>query len=156
MRRRKRDNNYKINLFMSYFTGLKTAYGSYDPKTGKYFVQKQPVTKSVIYQHLKGEQPYGFYLLTGSRTNVGVIDFDEPDFEKPQQLHQLAREWSFPVYIERSKSKGHHVWMFFDEQGVEAQKVRILLTWMLSQIAEETIEVFPDRKSTRLNSSHYS
>lgn len=143
MRRRKRDNNYKINLFMSYFTGLKTAYGSYDPKTGKYFVQKQPVTKSVIYHHLKGEKPYGFYLLTGTRTNVGVIDFDEPDFDKPQQLHQFARECDFPVYIERSKSKGHHVWMFFEEQGVEAQNVRILLTWMLSQIAEDTIEVFP-------------
>ena len=96
MRREKRDNNYKIDLFMSFFTGLKTAYGSYDPKTGKYFVQKHPVTKSVIYQHLKGNRPYGFYLLTGTRTHVGVIDFDEPDIEKPKTVYQFAKDWDFP------------------------------------------------------------
>ena len=35
-----------------------------------------------------------------------------------------ARHYGLAVYIERSKSKGFHVWAFFPEPGVLAWKAR--------------------------------
>lgn len=140
---KKRDNKYKINLFKSVFNGLIGAYGTYDPESGKYRQEKSETTDTTIYNHLKGIQPYGFYPLNGKITSVGIADFDEQDPEKPLAFHSFARDWGFPTYIERSKSKGHHVWMFFNESGVAAQKVRRVMRWFLDEIGEPWTEIFP-------------
>ena len=53
----------KIALFMSFFTGLSNVYGTYDPATGRSMQVKKKVTNDTILSHLKGNRPYGVYLL---------------------------------------------------------------------------------------------
>ncbi|MFC1551792.1 hypothetical protein ACFL6P_04425 [Candidatus Latescibacterota bacterium] len=140
---KKRDNKCKINLFKSVFHGLKGVYGTYDPVTGKYRQVKCEASDDTIYKHLKGDQPYGFYPLNGKITSAGIADFDDPDPEKPIAFYSFAKDWGFTTYIEQSKSKGHHVWMFFKEPGVEAKKVRRIMHWLLEEIGAPSTEIFP-------------
>jgi hypothetical protein len=66
------------------------------------------------------------------------------------RFRNLARSWGLPVYIERSKSKGFHVWMFFEATGVPAAKCRLLLVEILRRTGYPATEVFP--KQDRLES----
>ena len=53
---------------------------------------KQPVSRDVIYEHLQGVAPYGFYPLTGDKTYVGIADFDPGNPESAIELLLLTRE----------------------------------------------------------------
>jgi hypothetical protein len=137
----------KISLFMSLFKGLPTAYGTYETDTGKHWQIKTSVTRHVIYHHLKGIQPYGFYPLTGGRTSVGVADFDHDDPERALDFIKRARHYNMDAYVERSKEKGYHAWMFFDQKGVPARKVRLVIQHILEEIGAPDTEVFPKQDS---------
>ncbi|MFC1607949.1 hypothetical protein ACFL47_08265 [Candidatus Latescibacterota bacterium] len=147
---KKRDSKSKINIYKSVFQGLKEVYGTYDPVTGNHWQVKEKITDNIIYSHLKGDQPYGFYPLNGKITSVGIVDFDEPDPEKPLAFYSFAKDWGFPAYIERSKSKGHHVWMFFKEMGVEAKKVKRVINWFFKEIDVTPTEIFPKQDEINL------
>lgn len=125
------------------FRGLSSAWGTYDKKTGKYWQVKQPVTRTVILDHLKGAQSYGFYLLDGDRTYVSVADFDTQDSSLPIQFQSVSSNHGLNTYIERSKSKGYHVWMFFDQDGIQAYKARLAVQFLLDQINSPETETFP-------------
>ena len=140
---KKRTTSYKIELFSSHFHGNKTAYGTYEPESGKYRQVKKPVDQNTIYCHLKGLRPYGFYPLLGNITYVGVIDFDRPDPEKPVMFFNRARHYDLPAYMEISKSKGWYVWMFFDHEGVKAWKIRVIIRLLLDEIGSPKTEIFP-------------
>lgn len=47
------------------------------------------------------------------------------------------------AYIERSKSKGYHVWIFFDQGGVLARKARLVTHKILEDMGRPGTEVFP-------------
>jgi hypothetical protein len=85
------------SLFYSLFRGITTAYGTYDPKTGRHWQIKEPVTKRTIYNHLMGIQPYGFYTLEDNMTRVGVVDFDNQNPEPPLLFIRRAEQvsWAF-------------------------------------------------------------
>ena len=139
----------KVALFMSLFKGRLDAYGTYDPDTGQVRQVKEPVTKAVIEAHLMGEQPYGVYVLEKDRVEVMAADFDRNDPEPVRKFVASARHYGLPVYIERSKSKGYHAWMFFVERGVPAIKVRLVARRILENIKEPHTELFP--KQDRLD-----
>jgi len=141
--RRTRNTTEKIALFSQFFTGLTHAYGTYDLKTGHSYVVKKPVTSRVYFEHLKGLQPYGVYLLEGDRTRAVAVDFDIDDANLPLDFVAAAKHYSLPAYIERSKSKGYHVWIFFDQEGVPASKARMVVSHILEEIEAEGTEVFP-------------
>ena len=106
MGKKKRSSSDKINLFRSFFQVLENVYGTYNPKTGEHRQVKKPVTDKVIYHHLKGDQPFGFYPLMGNITRIGVADFDDPIKENPVKYYRQAEHHEIPTYIEKSKSKG--------------------------------------------------
>jgi hypothetical protein len=54
-----------------------------------------------------------------------------------------AKHYSISTYIERSKCKGYHVWIFFEEQRVPAFKARLVVRHILDEIEEPDTEVFP-------------
>ena len=55
-----------------------------------------------------------------------------------------ARRYGIPAYVERSKSKGFHVWTCFrEENGVSAAKARLVTRHLLEEIEEPDTEVFP-------------
>jgi len=137
----------KIELFSGIFAGLKNVYGTYDSQTGKVRQAKETVTEKVIADHLMGKQSYGVYLLVNNRTKAIAVDFDTHELQIPAQFIETAQEYNLPAYIERSKSKGYHVWIFFEENGVLAAKARLIVNHILARIGQPNTEVFPKRDS---------
>ncbi len=133
----------KIEIFRSRFTGLMHVYGTYQPETGRVRQVKQRVTDAVILNHLTGKQPYGVYLLHGDRTRAVVADFDEPDPIPPLECVRQARHYGLGAYIERSKGKGFHVWIFADKKGFLARSARLVMQLILEEIGCPRTEVFP-------------
>ena len=69
--------------------------------------------------HLEGDNPIGAYpiFLTGDgwRVSWGCVDFDEGDFDSwihAQNLRNILDRYSIRAWVERSRSKGYHVWVF--------------------------------------------
>ena len=142
-----RDKQYKVRLFRKFFSGLDHVYGTYDPRTGRSWQVKASVTDGVILKHLIGRKPYGVYLLTGDCTRAAAVDFDQENLALPMDFVEAADHCGLPTYIERSKSKGYHVWMFFSEQGVPAAKARLVVNHILDEIRQPGTEIFPRQDS---------
>jgi len=140
-------NQEKIRLFFSLFHGLKNVYGTYSTKSGKHWQIKGKVTEKVIENHLQGKQPYGFYPLIGDKTTVGIADFDDLDPRPPIEFIKRAKNYGLSAYLEKSKSKGYHVWLFFPEDGVNARKIRIVMKFILNEINSLNTEIFPKQDS---------
>jgi TOTE conflict system, Archaeo-Eukaryotic Primase domain len=137
----------KVALFRTCFSGLTDVYGTYDPANGRSWQVKRPVTFTTILEHLQGKCPYGVYLLAGDRTRAIVADFDDADATPPVELINKARHYRLPAYLETSKSKGFHVWIFFEEKGVKASKARLVIKSILEEIEYPEIEIFPKQDS---------
>ncbi|MDY6838845.1 MAG: hypothetical protein SWH78_12820 [Thermodesulfobacteriota bacterium] len=142
-----RTTEEKVALFRSYFSGQTDFYGTYDPATGRSWQEKRPITYDTILAHLQGRQPCGIYLLVGDRTRAIAVDFDDSDNWTPVQFVGVAKHLGLPAYIETSKSKGFHVWIFFSEKGVKASKARIVVKNILHEIERPDTEVFPKQDS---------
>jgi len=142
MEKTKRSTAEKIRIYKGLFTGLKNVYGTYDNKTGKVWQEKTTVTNEVILAHLTGKQSYGVYLLSGDKTTALAVDFDEDRISLPVSFVSAAKKQDIQTYIERSKSKGYHVWMFFEEP-VPAYKARLVTQKVLSDIGSPQTEIFP-------------
>ncbi|HUT58383.1 MAG TPA: hypothetical protein VNA25_11110, partial [Phycisphaerae bacterium] len=138
-----RTDREKLALFRACFTGLPNVFGTYDPQSGQVRQVKQPVTDEVLRKHLRGCQPYGVYLLVADRTQAFVVDFDEEDTEKPLQFVRQAGHYGIRAYLERSKRKGWHAWMFMELPGVAAAKARLVGKAILDDIGASATEIFP-------------
>ncbi|MCP4612946.1 MAG: hypothetical protein GY845_29995 [Planctomycetes bacterium] len=143
MEKMKRDSAEKIRIYQSLFMGLRNVYGTYDAKTGKVRQVKEPVTNEVIRAHLTGKRSYGVYLLVGKKTGALAVDFDQDELSAPIAYVAGARRYDMSAYIERSKSKGYHVWIFFEKGGVLAQKARLVANKILADIGKSGTEIFP-------------
>ncbi len=141
--RTKRTTAQKLAVFGLRFSGLRHVYGSYDAGFRRARQVKSPVDDRVFLAHLKGKRPYGVFLLDGDRTRAVVADFDDDDLDRPMRFVEACRGYGIPAYVERSKSKGYHVWVFFPEAGVSAAKARLVVRHILSEIGHPNTEVFP-------------
>jgi hypothetical protein len=139
----RRSESEKVAIFRECFTGLTHVYGTYDVRSGRVRQVKGPVTHRVLLSHLCGRQPYGVYLLVADRTRAVVADFDEEDMGPPLQFLRRAKHYGLSAYLERSKSKGWHAWMFTEVRGVPAAKARLVVKAILSDIQTPATEVFP-------------
>ncbi|HOW74108.1 MAG TPA: hypothetical protein PKY77_26180 [Phycisphaerae bacterium] len=135
----------KLALFRQRFSGLTYVYGTYDLWTGRAYQVKRPVTDEVLLGHLSGRQPYGVYLLCGEQTRAAVVDIDRPEPGPVLEFLGQARHYGLPVCVERSKSKGWHLWLFADSSGVPAWKARLVIRAVLGDIEQPNLEVFPKR-----------
>lgn len=142
----------KINIFKSLFHGMTNVYGSYDIQTGRSYQVKKPVTDRVILNHLQGKRPYGVYLLMKDKIRAITSDFDIENPLIPMEFFSAAKHYRLDAYIERSKSKGYHVWIFFEKGGVLAQKARSVVQHILEEIEHPETEVFP--KQNRLDGNN--
>jgi hypothetical protein len=138
-----RSSVQKVAIFQGLFTGLRNVYGTYDRQTGRVRQVKAAVTDQVLLAHLLGQRSYGVYLLTGDRTRALAADFDRNELDLPLSFVAACRNQGISAYIERSKSKGYHVWMFFEEGGVLARKARRVAGTILARIGQPQTEVFP-------------
>lgn len=148
--------NSNIPLFMSIFRGRNDVYArrwekngksGYSPaykinwnefmafkaRGGKFsdFPNKKPLmlTLEVIQSHINGTQTIGIYpLLADNTSHLIAADFDKENWqEESAAFIKVCKEYSIPVYLERSRSgKGAHVWIFFEEK-YSAQKSRVII-----------------------------
>jgi len=146
----------KIALFRACFTGLPHAYGTFDPHDGRIYQVKQPVTDQVLLRHIEGHRPYGVYLLVGDQTRALAVDFDTLDLFPAIEFVRQAQHYEIPAYIERSKSKGYHVWVFFEDPGVPARKARTVARHILMEIDQPRTEIFPKQDSLDTQVRHGS
>ena len=138
-----RTTSEKLAIYKSLFMGLPDVYGTYDPRTGRVRQAKEPVTDQVLLAHLKGIQSYGVYLLVKDTIRALAVDFDNDQLDHPLAFGAEARRHGIFTYIERSKSKGYHVWVFLPEKGVLARKARLVAGYILAAIGQPNIEIFP-------------
>ena len=138
-----RTTRTKVAIFRDCFAGLPHVYGTYDPRTGRACQVKDAVTDRVIFRHLKGEKPYGVYLLVKDHIRALSVDFDEDDTSAPAQLVEALAALGVRAYVERSKTKGYHVWVSFRRTGVLAAPARRMVYHALNEIGEPKTEVFP-------------
>jgi len=144
----------KVELFRACFSGLEHVYGTYDPDSGRSWQVKQPVTDEVIVNHIMGRTPLGRYLLTGTHTRAIVIDYDDDVPDPPVEFLNQATHYGVPSYIEISKTKGFHVWVFFEDDGVPALKARGVVKHILDEIKHKA-EVFPKQDVIDLSRGEY-
>jgi len=143
----------KVTLFRSLFVGRTDVFGTFDPANGRSWQIKKPVTDETILSHLKGKQPYGVYLLEGHSTKAIAVDFDTQDPFPPFEFQNTARHYQLPAYIEISKSKGFHIWIFFNDKGVPAAKARLAVKHVLDEIEHPDEEIFPKQDFIDIESS---
>lgn len=137
----------KMELFSRCFHGLTHTYGTYSPTTGRSWQVKAPVIRQTVLRHLQGKQPYGVYLLQNRLTSAIAADFDDHDANPPLDFLRRLRHYGIPAYMERSKSKGYHVWVFFKAPGEDSGKARALFLSVLEEIGHPRTEVFPKQNT---------
>jgi len=137
----------QVVLFSQIFRGQTDVYGTYDPTGRGGWQVKAPVTMRVVREHLSGHRPYGVYLLRADRIIAGAVDFDHEDTRPPADFVRRLAAVGVPAYVERSKSKGYHVWVFFTPEGAPARTFRALARTVLAQMGCPAVEVFPKQDS---------
>lgn len=131
----------KVLLFMELFAGRTDVYGTYNSE-GKNWQVKERVDEKVIHAHLCGHRPFGLYPLRGKYSKVLAIDFDHEPLEVAVECVVKFNEIGVQSYIEVSKSKGYHVWVFFSE-FVIAANIRRIAKKVLNDIGKGNAEIFP-------------
>lgn len=138
-----------LNKFIELFTGRKDCYGLQS------FCMKEDLKSEYYKEHIEGKRRIGIYPLSnGDGTGPGgwaqwiAADIDDVNdkFGKAIKIKQALEMIGLESYIERSKSKGYHVFTFFNKQ-VEAYKLRLVLMMILERL-EIKCELFPKQDET--------
>lgn len=131
----------QIKLFASLFISLKDAYAVWD-KTSPRALKKEFV-RSVLKAHLKGQCRVGSYLIQErDKARHLIFDIDRKSRKTVRKIHRHLRKLGIPNYVERSKSKGFHIWVFFESLN-DAAIIRRLGHLVLATVGEDGIEIFP-------------
>ena len=109
-----------IIKFARLFEGRRDAYGH---EEGRAELAQGETYEDRVNAHLNGNRPMGVYPLMytepeGWIVNWGCVDFDEGDeasWIHANNLHMVLNELEVTSHIERSRSKGYHVWVFAAE-----------------------------------------
>jgi len=103
--------------------------------------------------HLAGMSGIGVYPVNhemGNTVRWGCIDFDEGEVESwshALNIRELLHDLDLPVWIERSRSKGYHVWMFTGD-WIDARWMRRLLLGACKVVGAPSKEVNPKAEKT--------
>ncbi|CAB4136230.1 AE_Prim_S_like domain containing protein [uncultured Caudovirales phage] len=144
--------DYLAQPYITLFRGRGDVYGHNEGRC-----VKEQLTNDVFQKHFSGEAPIGIYPMVPHFEQFyvawGCVDFDTADADQNAvKLHDALMEAGIVSWIEKSRSKGFHVWVFA-EQAVLAEDMRNMLV-VASHVAETpTTEVNP--KQTTLKAGQY-
>lgn len=139
-----------ITQFAAIFAGRDDVAGRLTA-TGKGWQEKAPVTRESYQAHLEGRRypasSLGIYPLTDDGMVVwGAADMDLGDEASAWAVVDKLATYGARAYVEVSKSKGHHVWVFFTSP-TPAYAVRRLLKRATME-AGVACEIFPKQDNT--------
>ena len=143
-----------ISDFKWLFTGRADAYGD---DAG--FCVHEPLTIMHWRKHLEGHAPLGIYNVidvaitvsgrfTGENTFMckwGAIDIDYDDLQEAWNVHDLLKSVGVNSWVERSRSKGYHVWVFV-EDWISAKTMRRALLVVRDFLKLKAKEVYPKQE----------
>ncbi|MFA5839851.1 MAG: hypothetical protein WC890_04250 [Candidatus Margulisiibacteriota bacterium] len=130
----------KLDLFRKLFRGRNDVYG-----ISKGGCIKQAISDDTILDHIdRGTQHIGIYpLLQNNSSHWMALDFDRWKYEEVKEAWKKLKACKIAGYIESSKSKGFHIWIFF-EQPIQASKSRLVIRRILEQVKNgKSYELFP-------------
>ncbi|MFB3110871.1 MAG: AAA family ATPase, partial [Gemmatimonadales bacterium] len=129
--------------------GRRNAFGQHDGKRA--FTVKSTPTPFVVRQHLQGKSRLGLYPLDAEgRASWAVIDLDDAGVSAVKEITKAAQKWGLRLAVERSKSKGWHLWFFFSE-AVPAVKARTTLQGVIHAAGwgKWNFEIFPKQSQIK-------
>ena len=130
-----------VNSVMSLFQGRPDAYGI--ERGGKVWAERHPVCVEHFQDHLAGKIRLGIYPVNGDNsTHWTAIHFDTPDRARVEATYSKLVERGFFPYLEVSRSKGYHLWIFFDAP-VQAELAREAMSAILQEAGADGVEIFP-------------
>ena len=119
-------------------------------ENGSYFTVEKPLTRRLLYAHLRGKVTLGTYLLDeNSQGRFMVLDADdEPDRRRLLALAQVLESIDCPSYYEASR-RGGHLWFFFDHP-LPGEEIRRFGKGMMGHFNLAGMELYPkqDRLQT--------
>ena len=120
---RQASNDLLVEKFAQRFSGRLDAIGGNEG-----MAIYRPYDLEVVRSHLMGTFPFGVYPTwpdeTGARwTRWGCCDIDTGDWQEAFMLASALKGMGLVPHVERSRSKGWHVWIFVDDP-VEAFQMR--------------------------------
>ena len=122
-----------VGMFTTLFRGRGDVYGHEEGRC-----VKEPLTPELFRQHLDGVQAIGVYPMVpiGSVHHVvwGCSDIDIEDLAGARKIQSALLAVKVVSFIERSRSKGYHVWVFAEEVVPASDMRRMLLC--AHQVAE--------------------
>lgn len=136
---------YFEETFAALFRGRLEAYGGEEGQSIKTFGAGYAEFEQRVELHLNTDAPMGVYPLIPTEDGWecwwGCVDFDEGD--EPSLIHatnlrNVLDQFGVRGWIERSRSKGFHVWVFASEAVPAAVMRRSLL--VATQIAQAPIK----------------
>lgn len=117
----------------------------------------QPVTRPLVERHLTGQQGIGIYPIRQRATEAdplmvrwGCCDIDTGDWTEAWRLGYALEGMGMLPWIERSRSKGWHIWVFADG-WVPAWQMRRTLKVAYSAIGLPAREANPKSEKLRPN-----
>ncbi len=139
----------QVTRFVKLFRGRGDVYGSEEGSC-----VKQALTLEVFTKHLSGDTPIGVYPMVPIRedwyTVWGCSDFDLDNLQDAISVRDALEAAGVMGFIEKSRSKGYHLWVFAEEPIVAKDMRRMFLA--AHQVADiPPIEVNP--KQEKLNST---
>jgi hypothetical protein len=140
-----------LDRFIRLFRGRADAYGSEEGGC-----VKNRLDKSVFQRHLDGVEPIGVYPMVPHNGDWlcvwGCSDIDVEDYPGACRLAEALMAGGIVPFIEKSRSKGYHVWVFASKP-VPARDMRRML------LAAHQVADYPARevnpKQEHLNGQHY-
>jgi hypothetical protein len=126
-------------LLLSRFRGRTDVY--LVERNGRIRTVKSPLTDEVIISHLNGELRVGCFPIQDGMTWWLSWDIDHDDRSMVKALLEQCAKWGLSPLLERSKSKGFHVWVLLSE-FVPAKLARDLAL-KLMRAAGIQCEIFP-------------
>jgi hypothetical protein len=136
-----------VEQFANLFAGRTDAYGS---DTGGAIWQ--PVTTATYEAHLEGIEPIGIYPILHYSDRLwvrwGCCDIDTGDWSEAFMLATALSGMGLRPHVERSRSKGWHIWVFTPE-WVEAKDMRRCLKVAYSAIDLPAKEANPKQEVLR-------
>lgn len=116
----------QVKRFMRLFRGRLDAYGSEEGGC-----VKQSVTEELFKEHLAGTTPIGIYPIVPHHGEYwcvwGCSDIDIEDYSLAVNLQAALNAAGVYAHIERSRSKGYHVWVFTDRPVLAKDMRRMFL-----------------------------